>query len=352
MIEVLDLNEPSGRDSYDRIIKSFNSKEPYNSLEFIYSFSEGFTDLICIKYSKDSVTVMLPGYLRKIEGTNHLDFISPYGYSGLVYSKDIPISLLESGWHSIKEYLDKTFISSFLRFSLDSEYSIFRGDAFPLMKNIKGVIIDYDSQWDNCEHKVRKNINRAKKENLKSEIIRGNLLSDDQLISFYDIYIDTMKRNNASEKYFFPLDNFHGFVKSRGDLCAFCFIYDNGKAVSTEMILQSDDSIFSFLGGTLKDAFQKRPNDFLKYALINWARDEGFKFFVLGGGYGVEDGIYKYKKSFFPNDVVDYYVGKLIHNETVYLELVEQSKHRFLSHGDKTEEDFNNLSYFPLYRAI
>lgn len=351
MIEVLDLSNAAKRDFYENIIQSFDSKRPYDSLDFINSFSDGFDDLICLKYSQDDHIIMLPGYLKKIESTNYVDFISPYGYSGLVYKKSTPIDIVKVGWNEIKTYLDKNVISSFIRFSLDSEYSVFKEGVIPLMKNIKGIIIDYDSQLMNFDRKVRKNVSRAKKEGLQAKIINGVDLTDEQLKSFYEIYVDTMKRNNADVKYYFSLDQFGNFAKYRGDLCAFCFIYDNEKVVSVEMILQSDDTIFSFLGGTLEEAFSKRPNDYLKYILINWARDEGIKYFVLGGGYGVEDGIFKYKKTFFPEDVVDYYVGKFIHNKEVYDKLVENAKHRYIKEKNKTEQEFYNLNFFPLYRA-
>lgn len=340
MIEVLDLSEETNRELYENIVKSFNSKRPYDSLDFINSFSDGYDNLVCLKYSEDDYVVMLLGYIRKIESTDFVDFISPYGYSGLVYKKNTPLSIVKTGWGKIKTFLDKNVVSSFIRFSLDSDYSVFEEGLVPLMKNIKGVIINYDTQSDNFDRKVRKNVRRAKREGLITKIIKGTDLTNNQLKSFHEIYINTMKRNNANDKYFFTLEQFGNFVKSRGDLCAFCFIYDNDEVVSVEMVLQSDDTIFSFLGGTLEEAFRKRPNDLLKYALINWAREEGIKYFVLGGGYGAEDGIFNYKKSFFPKDVVDYYVGKFVHNQKVYDELV---KEKGLENSDS--------NFFPLYRS-
>lgn len=351
MIEVLDLSERVSRELYENIIKSFKEKRPYDSLDFINNFSDGFENLICLKYSQNNHKVMLPGYLKKIESTEFVDFISPYGYSGLIYKENTPIEIVKNGWNEIKAYLDKNVISSFIRFALDTDYSVFEEGVVPIMKNIKGVIVDYDTQLSSFDRKVRKNVRRAKREGLQAEIIKGEDLTDEQLNSFYEIYVDTMKRNEANEKYYFTLDQFGDFAKSRGDLCAFCFIYDNGKAVSVEMVLQGDDTIFSFLGGTLEEAFKKRPNDFLKYVLINWARDEGLKYFVLGGGYGAEDGIFKYKRSFFPEDVVDYYVGKFVHNKEVYNELVEKAKQRYLKENEKTEKEFSELNFFPLYRA-
>tara|TARA_R100000306_G_scaffold140_1_gene297 strand:+ start:15467 stop:16525 length:1059 start_codon:yes stop_codon:yes gene_type:complete len=351
MIEILKLDKESDREAYTAILKTLNLKDPYNSLEFINSFSDGFSNLVCLKVTQDSHIVLLPGYSNEIEGTEKKDFLSPYGYSGLIYCPSTPGGIVDAAWIEIKEYLDQHFVSTFIRFSLDTDYSFFKEGVKPIMKNIRGVIIDYDTQWSNFENKVRKNVRRAKRENLRAEIIDGSDLSIKQLRVFYDIYVDTMKRNNAEDKYYFSFEQFSSFSSSRGELCAFCFIYDENKVVSVEMVLKSEDSIFSFLGGTLSEAFSKRPNDFLKYELINWARNEGLKYFVLGGGYGAEDGIYNYKKSFFPNDVVDYCVGKFIHNENDYKTLSEKAKENFIANNDKSEEDFYCLNFFPLYRA-
>lgn len=351
MIEILDLDQLSTRKLYSTILNNLHIREPYDSLEFINSFSDGYENLICLKFEHESHIVLLPGYSKVIAGTGYKDFVSPYGYSGLIFRESTPIGIVEKAWEEIKKYLDVHFISTFIRFSLNTDYSVFNEGVVPIMKNIRGEIIDYDTQWSNFENKVRKNVRRAKRENLLSEIIDGKDLSEDQLHSFYDIYIDTMKRNDAAQKYYFSFEQFHSFSKLRGDLCAFCFIYDENKVVSVEMVLKSNDSIFSFLGGTLADAFKKRPNDFLKYSLINWARDKDLGYFVLGGGYGSEDGIFKYKKTFFPNDVIDYCVGKFIHNEEVYNALVEKAKKNFIITGGKLEEDFYASNYFPLYRV-
>ena len=115
------------------------------------------------------------------------------------------------------------------------------------------------------------------------------------------------------------------------------------------MALISDDSIFSFLGGTLSDSFEKRPNDYLKFELINWARMNGIKFFVLGGGYGSEDGIFNYKKAFFPNDVVDYYTGRWIISAQIYTDILDDVRTKYEAENSISEV-FNNKDFFPAYR--
>jgi hypothetical protein len=102
------------------------------------------------------------------------------------------------------------------------------------------------------------------------------------------------------------------------------------------------------LGGTLPDAFPLRPNDLLKHEIILWARETGKKAFVLGGGYGSDDGIYRYKKSFAPQGSVPFSVGTRIHDKNVYDHLVER---RRLWESEHQNEWQPRSGWFPEYRA-
>ena len=83
----------------------------------------------------------------------------------------------------------------------------------------------------------------------------------------------------------------------------------DGVVVSTELVLLSRHSAYSFLGGTLANAFAHRPNDLLKFEIIRWAKKRAKRYFVLGGGYQGEDGIFQYKQSFASKGQVPYFLG-------------------------------------------
>ena len=157
-----------------------------------------------------------------------------------------------------------------------------------------------------------------------------------------------MQRTNADAKFFYSLENISMFIKGNPENSAICNIYYENKVISSELILISDESIFSFLGGTDDNYFDKRPNDLLKFEMINWARDNNLKYYVLGGGYGFEDGIYKYKKSFFPNDIVTYNTGRKIINAEAYKELFELNNSLRTKNGLEALS-IDDTSFFPLY---
>jgi hypothetical protein len=354
MLNILKLNSLEGIEEYRTLLSSLNNSQPYCLLEYFDVFCGGFENLICFSFRSDNSEskILMTGYLKPItigeERTDSFDFITPYGYTGPFFSSNTKQSDINEFWKTIDNWYQKNnVVTEFIRFNLSGNQEHYSGTVFPTMLNIKGQIIDEETQWSSFDAKVRKNVNKAKRENLYSEVYYG-IIEDEKVSEFYDIYIKTMKRTDANESFFYTLEQFKIFIKYNPKHTAICTVYFDGTAISSELILVSDDTIYSFLGGTEENYFDKRPNDFLKIETLNWARKHNKKHYVLGGGYGFEDGIFKYKKAFFPNDVVPYYTGRKIINQDVYDDLVQNaSRLRIVSGLEKL--DVTDSSFFPLY---
>jgi hypothetical protein len=351
MLEILKLSEQKDQETFSNYLGLNNRIRPYDQIQFFDSFSNGLTNLICLKISDESSFFLLPGYVNPILGfENYFDFVSPYGYSGPIISENCSLLFQSNCWKLIDDYfLKENFVSCFIRLRLGLSIPGFPGEIIATMKNIRGRIIGIDEQWKAFDHKVRKNVKRSQKEALIFKVKLGSECNELDFINFHNVYIDTMKRNNAKEVYFYSLEAFKLFAKKCSDCCAFSFIIDNEKVISTEMVLISDDSIFSFLGGTLVEGFEKRPNDLLKFELINWARKIEKKYFVLGGGYGTEDGIYKYKKAFFPEDSIDYFTGRWKVNPDFYTIIEKDIMEKYFISNEYSELLVNS-DFFPSYR--
>lgn len=352
MIEVLELSNINDQNYYIDLLKKTDKLNPYSQISFFKNFSSGLDNLYCFKIEDKSSFFLLVGYIKPVKFfKSYFEFASPYGYYSPVIH-NCSADYQKNFWMLLNDYfLCNNVITSFIRMSLGLEFPGFPGNIVPTMKNIKGKIVNYEQQWDLFNRKVRKNVNRAKRESLTFKIKLGSECNLNDIVNFYNIYINTMKRRNAKNIYFYSLNNFINFSKECGQFCAFSFVYHNNKIVSTEMILISKDSIFSFLGGTLSDSFSLRPNDFLKYKLINWARTLLKKYFVLGGGYKKEDNIYKYKANFFPDDSEYFLTARLIVDEIKYSEINKFYEEKFKNNKDISliddEEDF-----FPYYKRF
>ncbi|MFV8370406.1 GNAT family N-acetyltransferase [Flavobacterium sp. LB2R40] len=357
MLKIFKLDHPENSEKYRLLLDTLENSVPYGLLDYIDIFSNSLKNLICfslISHESNSV-ILMTGYLKPIvignEITHYFDFITPYGYSGPFFSENTRDSDIKDFWKQVdKWYSDNNVVSEFIRFNLSGNQTNYSGKIFPTMLNVKGKIIDEENQWKAFDAKVRKNVNKAKRENLSSVVFYDDIPAD-KVLEFHEIYIQTMKRTDANENFLYTLGQFQRFLNNNKAHAAICTVYSDNIPVSSELLLVSEDAIFSFLGGTNEHYFDKRPNDFLKVEALNWARSIDKKYYVLGGGYGFEDGIFKYKKSFFPNDVVSYYTGRKIINNKVYNELLNKVNKVRLSNGLPTLE-IHDASFFPLYNKL
>lgn len=277
----------------------------------------------CAYMESGENAILYPFVLREIPfAPEYRDIITAYGYGGPFTKGTFTEEELVIFWHETDQWLkSKNVVSEVVKFSLfGTENSGYPGMIEEAMKNIvRDFNMSMEEMWMEFEHKVRKNLKKAQKNNLEFKVdFTGEYLEE-----FLDIYYSTMDRREAGEGYYFKKDFFeqlHGTLPR--NYCYF-HIFLDGKMISTELALLSDSTMYSYLGGTKREYFEYRPNDFLKYQMILWGYEQKMKRFVLGGGYNKEDGIYKYKRSFAPNGEKIFKVGTRILNQEAYDKLCQ-----------------------------
>lgn len=340
----------SEKERWNDIVRSFSDYDVFYLHEYVLAFmnenkKNGEPVLLLYEHDEDRAInvifrrdVSLDEKLQgKIEAGEFFDLISPYGYGGF--------------WGNISDYdtLNKTYnhfcisqhyICEFVRFELFSDYyKHYDGQTETRTHNvIRNLEMPLDEMWMDFKQKVRKNVKKANSCGL--QIVIEN--TDDHLEDFLEIYHSTMNRSNAESEYYFSKE-FYKTLNSMKDNIMYFYVLHEGKVISTELVIYGAENAYSYLGGTNKEYFDLRPNDFLKYAIIKWAKEKGLKNFVLGGGYGADDGIFQYKTCLAPNGVVDFYIGRKVFDENSYKQLIRI----------RTEDnpDCINSNYFPQYRA-
>ncbi len=277
---------------------------------------------------------------------NIWDVTSPYGYGG-PFCWGNGFNEQKVFWSGLKQWAaNERIISLFARLSLFPEQlALFDGDAIDNAPNvIRWLDLSPEALWMDYEHKVRKNVNHAKREGIRIEIDQKATRLND----FLSIYYDTMDRRRAATSYYFDRGFFDRLVNDLYGQFVFFHAFHGKTIISTELALVSTDYIYSFLGGTRAEAFAFRPNDLLKHEIILWGRRESKKAFVLGGGYGGPDGIFRYKLSFAPHGQVPFRTGHIIFNPEAYNRLV--SKRRLWEAARGCEWN-PRPEFFPAYRS-
>lgn len=305
----------------------------------------------CVKYVYNSEVGRISNIFMmrripiEVDGETYYDIITPYGYGGPYTEGCSDVEKLTAEYNAaFSKYCEENnIVSEFVRFHLFEGCDIREYLDMDVVYLSDNVVVDTtispDDMWMKFEHKVRKNVKKAR----NNELV---VLRDDKgeyLDEFLDIYYDTMKRNNALESYYFPRSYFEQINETLKGQYVYFHTVKDGRIVSTELVLCGDKYAYSFLGGTLSEYYDFRPNDLLKYDIISWCYETGREKFILGGGYHKDDGIYRYKKCYAPNGDTKYFVGKKIHNKEVYDKLVDIRA--------KSQTFDKESSFFPLYRS-
>jgi hypothetical protein len=296
---------------------------------------------------KDTLLVLLPFIYRKIlinnKETGYYDIISPYGFAGPLINSMMDPIIMKQFWEKVDAwYLKHNVVSEFIRFNFKHNIEGFTGSIIPTLKMVHGRILPEKELWKNFRPKVRNNIRKALSFGLKGRIYYKDI-PDHVIEEFYNIYIKTMDRHGAEMRYRHRLEYFINFFHNNPLTCAVACIYLDSKPVSTELLLLSENTIYSFLGGTDEAYFFTRPNDFLKWEVMKWGYEFGFTEYHLGGGKQENDSLYKFKKRFFPYDEDRiFYTGRKILLPDIYDSLARLNQ---------TSDSKKSTEFFPLYRS-
>lgn len=278
-----------------------------------------------------------PKFEGIIESGAYYDLISPYGYGGFmgVISDYDELNRVYNAY-----CIENHYVCEFVRFELLTDYHAhYDGETETRTHNVvRDLGMPIDDMWMDFKQKVRKNVKHATKCGL--QIIIEN--TDEHLDDFLRIYYSTMDRSNAENDYYFSKAFFETINGMRDNIMYFHVLHE-GKIISTELVIFGAENVYSYLGGTDREYFDLRPNDFLKYEIIKWAKEKGLKNFVLGGGYGADDGIFQYKTCLAPRGIVEFFIGRKIFDRVSYDKLVVLRANDF--------PECVTSRFFPQYRA-
>lgn len=353
MITEINVDET---DKWNRIVRSFSTYDVFYLNEYVAAFEKFAAkngEPVLLYYNGNSETdrainVMFkrdigrdPNLSDKIEVGEFYDLTSPYGYGGWWGQ----VSNYEKLNQEHNEYCKRNhYICEFVRFELFSDYhehydGIVETHTHNVVRSLNASIEDL---WMDFKQKVRKNVKKARTNELSIIVDEGKHIND-HLGDFLRIYYSTMDRTNAAKDYYFD-EAFYRKINSMVENAVYFYTSYQGKIISTELVIYGAENAYSYLGGTDRNYFDVRPNDFLKFEIIKWCKEKGLKNFVFGGGYGSDDGIFQYKTSFAPNGIVNFYIGKKIFNKEKYLELCSLR-------GLNANIEASYEGYFPRYRA-
>lgn len=342
---VWDAGVAGERERWEAAWQGWGAREAFAHPAYAALFAREGDRVCCAAMGGASGGILFPLIVRPVPGAAALcDLVSPYGYGGPFAWGDVSP---DAFWRGLEEWAGRAgAVSLFTRLPLFRHQTIpFAGEVEYKGPNVvRSLDLDMDRMWMDYAHKVRKNVKKAERAGLRAEVDPAG----ERLDEFLEIYHDTMQRRGAARGYYFPEAFFRSILREMPGQFAFFHVLSGERVVSTELVLDSAEHVYSFLGGTREEAFDLRPNDLLKHEVIRWARERGKRAFVLGGGVEPADGIFRYKLAFAPDGEVPFHVGKRVFDPGTYARLTDARRSAEREGGRSWEPD---PGYFPAYRA-
>ena len=297
-VEILRANRAQERKRWLEIWKSWPAREVYAHPSYVELCAPDRGIAAAAVGRVQGLVVLYPFIIRCLqrepfwdEGCGEcVDLVSPYGYAGPYWwGEGDRAQAAGLFWRGFDAWAaESSVVSEFIRFDLHPDRLVpYPGTVEVRLDNvIRSLDLSLEDLWMDVAHKVRKNVNRARRGQLQVEMDgRGQRLED-----FLQIYWGTMALRDVESRYLFSREWFRRLVRELPGMFMFFHVLKEHVVVSSELVLVSTDFVYSYLGGTDPAAFPDRPNDLLKFEVMSWAREAGKKAFVLGGGFRPDDG--------------------------------------------------------------
>ena len=158
------------------------------------------------------------------------------------------------------------------------------------------------------------------------------------LDGFVSLYVESMRRCNASDFYFFPESYWELLLSQLGHALVRVDALANDELVACIVCFASPPLLHYHLGASNDRGRHLGANHLLFLETASWASERGFSRFHLGGGVGgFEDSLYEFKRRFDPDGRLPATLGKAVHDADAYRALSGTAA-------------IDYAGYFPAYR--
>ncbi len=340
-LKVYELNDPK----WDEIVKSFKDHDIYYLNGYLKSLEINGDGEPLLFYYDDQKTRGINVVLKRdisdlkcfsdIEKGTLYDFTTPYGYGGWIIEGDDSDELFEEYEAWCKE---NRIVSEFVRFHPlieNQKYSLGNYNVIPLGQVIAMDCTDEETLWMNMSSRNRNKIKKAI--NIGVSVSYGGI---EKLEEFIQIYEETMDRDNAEDYYYFKKEYYDCLFNDLKDNLLVFSAELEGRTLSTCIVFMENGRLSYHLAGSTRISGNIYETNLLIYEVAKWGNRNGYRSFLLGGGVGSkEDYLYQFKRGFDDKHSFQFYIGKKIHLQDKYDELVSK------------RENIENMNFFPAYRG-
>ena len=284
-------------------------------------------------FEDDNIIIFWSHLVRNISNiewlkkyNNYFDCTTPYWYGWpiLIKKTDNYYDSLKLFFEEYEKYsINQNYITEFIRFHpIYENYKDF--EQIIDVNKINDVIVlnlekDIDEIWmKSLNWKRRNQIRREQK--MVDKILIKDKLTDKEISNFLQIYYDTMRKNNSSEKYFFSFD----YIKDNLDLgdCISIETKKGNNILSQSLFFWYGDNFHYHLSATNYE-LGYGTSSLILWEAIKYAKNKWYKYFMLWWWTTWDketDNLFKFKKS-FGGEEKNRWFWKIVFNSDIYQDL-------------------------------
>lgn len=315
----------------DRLAElSSNKRDIYFTPEY-YSLYQNYGDgeARCFVFEHEGEVVLYPFLINPITplgyklDKEYYDIQGAYGYNGIITSSE-DAGFIAAFWKAFDAYCqDNDIVAEFTRFHPllnNQRLASLKMKTFFSRHTVALDLTDDDIWMHQISSKNRNMIRKAEKEGV-------TIVESDDYETFRRLYDGTMTDLHAEDFYFFPKSYYDEYKQTFQGESMLCLAMLDGKAIAGSMFMFSDDYAHYHLSARDREYSRYAANNLILWYAIQKAKERGCKWFHFGGGTtgNDDDSLLKFKKE-FSKTLCEFWIGKRVHNQAVYDQIVEQWK--------------------------
>ncbi len=301
-----------------------------------YALYEAYGDgeALCFVYQEDEKIVLYPFLKNPITplgydlDKEYYDIQGAYGYNGPITNSDDK-DFIGRFWSAFDKYCqDKDIIAEFMRFHPVMKNYTLGENHFKMIHDRDTVFLDLfqseDEIFNGFDKSTRKHVLKA----AQTIEIRPASNTEENVEIFNRIYRENMEHVNSIPYLFFNLDHFRRMFQQ--DNIEFFIAYQDDTPIACYSGLVSGYYYSNYLRASLTEYNRTGVNTLMYWSMIQSAKKHGCHYVHFGGGSSSdpENSLLKYKMN-FSKTLSEFYIGKRVHNEEVYNNVVNQWKEKY-----------------------
>ena len=338
-VEHLAIDDPRWPDTLRRLRHDFYHLPEYVRLDGEWNRAQP----MAFRARSGDEELFIPYLLRRCEGEEVYDVVSPYGYPGLLLSDAARRSprFAREAMHRLSETLREMGVcSAFFRMHplLSAGLPELFPDGFftPAGETVAmDLTLDDAGLWKGVREGHQWTIKKCRRLGFVARMVSLRAYVE----CVRDIYRETMDRVQAKESYYFGRDYFAQLAEMPGHV--HCGVVEwEGRPAAACIFFECGGIVQAHLGGTRSEFLSKSPFHLLLYSAAEWARARGNRYLHMGGGVGASnDRLLQFKRGFSPL-LFPFSTLRLVTDEGKYRELTTRRAQAAVA-----------SDFFPAYRA-